>query len=119
MELTIKGVIRRINQPQEFASGKRKCEIHIELADQKFEQIVPLEFWGDDVDEAMGLTVGSVIECKCWLGGREWKKDEDTPWRAFVSFKVFDYSTPDPKSVKETVMEKANNNPAKTDDFPF
>ena len=53
MELTIKGVIRRINQPQEFASGKRKCEIHIELAEQKFEQIVPLEFWGDDVDEAI------------------------------------------------------------------
>ena len=76
MELIIEGVIRRINQPQEFASGKRKCEIHIELAEQKFEQIVALEFWGDDVDEAIGLTVGSEIEAKCWLSGREWRKDE-------------------------------------------
>jgi len=119
MELTIKGVIRRINQPQEFASGKRKCEIHIELAEQKFEQIVPLEFWGDDVDEAIGLTVGSEIKAKCWLSGREWRKDETVPFRAFVSFKVFDYKLPEAKSIRETVAEKAKQNPAEANDFPF
>jgi len=118
MELTIKGVIRRINQPQEFASGKRKCEIHIELAEQKFEQIVPLEFWGDDVDEAIGLTVGATIEAKCWLRGNEWIK-EGMPARAFASFAVFDYKLPEAKSIRETVAEKAKQNPAEANDFPF
>ena len=62
MELTIEGVVRRITKPQEFTSGKRKCEIHVELANEKYEQIIPIEFWDDNVDEAIGMTVGATIE---------------------------------------------------------
>lgn len=118
MELTIEGVIRRITEPREFGSGKRICEVHIELANQKFEQIIPLSFWNEDVDEALGLTVGSAIEAKCWLRGNEWIKEGQPP-RAFVSFSVFDYKLPDPKSIRETVIEKSKQAQPEADDMPW
>jgi hypothetical protein len=118
MELTIKGVIRRVTEPREFGSGKRMCEVHIELAEQKFEQIIPLTFWNDDVDEAIGLTVGATIEAKCWLRGNESIKT-GMPARAFASFAVFDYKLPDPKSIRETVIEDSKKNPPQVDDMPW
>lgn len=118
MELKIEGVIRRITKPQEFTSGKRKCEIHVELANEKYEQIIPVEFWDDNVDEAIGLTVGATIAAKCYIRGREWRKDEQTPYRAFMSLNCFDYEINE-KSIREQVIEKASNQQTEASDLPF
>ena len=42
MELIIEGVVRRVNQPQEFASGFRKCEVHVEVPDGEYKDIFPV-----------------------------------------------------------------------------
>ena len=109
MKLTIEGVIRRVTQPVEFGEGKRLCEVHIELADQQYEQIVPLTFWNDDVDEALGLLPGHQIKAECALKGREWQKEGQAP-RAFASFSVLTYELPEPKSIRETVLEESKKN---------
>lgn len=119
MQLIIEGVIARVCKPQEFPSGFRKCEVHITVEDGQYPQTLALEFLKDDVDEALGLTVGAQIKARCNVRGREWKNEETGEFRAFMSLVPWKYELPEPKSVKETVMEKANNNPAKADDFPF
>lgn len=116
MELVIEGVIRRVTQPVEFGEGKRLCEVHIELAEQKFEQIVPLTFWNDDVDEALGLTPGAQIKAQCALKGREWQK-EGQQTRAFASLSVITYELPEPKSIRETVLEKSKQSGIADDDL--
>jgi len=118
MELTIEGVIRRINKPQEFASGFRKCEVHIEVENGKYKDVLPVEFINDMSDEAGTLVIGERVKMRCFLGGREWDGGEKG-WRAFMSLSVFKYEILDPKSIRETVAEKAKQNPAEANDFPF
>jgi hypothetical protein len=127
MELIIEGVIRRICKPFEHSSGFRKCEVHIEVQDGEYSEIIPVEFLKDLTDEALGLTVGAPIKATCNVRGREWEKKVDKlgnplPYPEtviFVSFPVWKYELPEPKSIKEQVMDQANDNPAEADDFPF
>jgi hypothetical protein len=119
MELIIEGVISRICKPQEFASGFRKCEVHVTVQDGQYPQTMALEFIKDDVDEALGLTVGAQIKARCNVRGREWKNETTGEYRAFMSLVPWKYELPEPKSIKEQVMEQANDNPAEADDFPF
>ena len=119
MELIIEGVIARICKPQEFASGFRKCEVHVTVQDGQYPQTLALEFLKDDVDEALGLTVGAEIKARCNVRGREWKNETTGEYRAFMSLVPWKYELPEPKSIKEQVMEQANDNPAEANDFPF
>ena len=50
MQLIIEGVIKRVNAPQEFPSGFRKCEIHIETTGDQYPETLAVEFLKDDVD---------------------------------------------------------------------
>ena len=117
MELIFEGVVRRINQPQEFASGFRKCEVHIEVPDGEYSDILPVEFIKDMADEALGLTPGERLKLRCNVRGREWDGGEKG-WRAFLSLTVWKYELLNP-TIKEQVMQQANAQPAKADDFPF
>ena len=118
MELTIEGVVRRINQPQEFASGFRKCEVHIEVENGKYKDVLPVEFIKDMADEAGTLVIGERVKMRCFLGGREWDGGEKG-WRAFMSLSVFKYEIVGPKSIRETVIEDSKKNPPQVDDMPW
>ena len=117
MELIFEGVVRRINQPQEFASGFRKCEVHIEVPDGEYSDILPVEFIKDMADEALSLTPGERLKLRCNIRGREWDGGEKG-YRAFLSLTVWKYELLNP-TIKEQVMKQANAQPAKADDFPF
>lgn len=119
MELKIEGVIKRILKPQEFDSGFRKCEMHIETTGDKYPQIIPLEFLKDMVDEAVGLEPGQTIKANCNVGGREWRKTEADTWRAFLSLSVWKYEIIE-SSIKEQVQAKAASNTSDgANDMPF
>jgi hypothetical protein len=118
MELTIEGVVRRINQPQEFASGFRKCEVHIEVENGKYTDVLPIEFIKEMADEASTLNIGERVKMRCFLGGREWDGG-DRGWRAFMSLTVFKYELLDPKSIRETVIEKSKQTEPQADDMPW
>lgn len=117
MELTIEGVVRRINKPQEFASGFRKCEVHIEVQDGEYTDVLPVEFLKDMTDEALTLNIGESVRMRCNVRGREWDGGEKG-WRAFLSLSVWKFELIE-KTIKEQVMQKANANPAEATDFPF
>ena len=119
MELIIEGVIKRISKPQEFDSGFRKCEMHIETTGDKYPQILPVEFLKDMVDEAIGLAPGQTIKANCNVNGREWRKTEGDPWRAFLSLSVWKYDIIE-SSIKEQVQAKAAKNTSEgAKDLPF
>jgi hypothetical protein len=117
MELTIEGVVRRINQPQEFASGFRKCEVHIEVKNGEYSDVLPVEFLKDMADEAGTLTIGQQVRMRCNVRGREWDGGEKG-WRAFMSLTVWKYEilteTQEMKDQAATIEKLA-----KDDGFPF
>lgn len=119
MELIIEGVIARVCKPQEFASGFRKCEVHVTVEDGQYPQTLALEFLKDDVDEALGLTVGAQIKARCNVRGREWKNETTGEYRAFMSLVPWKYELPDPKSIRETVIEDSKKNEPQADDMPW
>jgi len=91
MELIIEGVIKRVCKPMEWESGFRKCEVHVEVQDGKFPQILSLEFLKDDVDEAVALPEGKTIKARCNVRGSEWQKDETSPLIVFMSLVPWKY----------------------------
>lgn len=119
MELIIEGVIGRICKPVEFGSGFRKCEVHIVVEDGKYPQTIPLEFIKDDVDEALGLIIGSKIKAHCNVRGREWTNTTTGEVKAFLSLVPYTYEQPDEKSIRETVIEKSKQNKTEPDDMPW
>ena len=119
MELTIEGVIHRICKPIEFDSGFRKCEVHIQVEDGKYPQIVPVEFLKDDVDEVMALTVGSGVKMRCNVRGREWTNDTTGEVKAFLSLVPGKFEVLDPKRLRETVSEKSEQAEPEADDMPW
>ena len=118
MELIIEGVVRRVLQPQEFASGFRKCEVHIEVKNGEYSDVMPVEFLKDMADEAGTLTIGQQVRMRCNVRGREWDGGEKG-WRAFMSLAVWKYEILDPKSIRETVIEDSKKNPPQVDDMPW
>lgn len=119
MELIIEGVIHRICKPIEFDSGFRKCEVHIVVEDGQYPQTIPVEFVKDDVDEALGLTVGAQIKARCNVRGKEWKKESTGEVKAFLSLVLWKYEILEPKSIRETVIEDSKKNPPAADDMPW
>lgn len=91
MELVIEGVIKRVCKPQEFPSGFRKCEVHVEVQDGKYPQLMALEFLKNDVDEALALPEGKTIKARCNVRGREWENKESGEFRAFMSLSPWSY----------------------------
>jgi hypothetical protein len=101
--------------------------VHIEVQDGEYSEIVPVEFLKDLTDEALSLTVGAPIKARCNVRGREWEKKVDKLGNPlphpetviFVSFPVWKYELPDPKSIRETVIEDSKKNEPQTDDMPW
>lgn len=119
MDLTIKGVIKRINAPTTSPSGFRKCEVHIEEIEGEYPNVWKVDFIKDDADEAANLAPGQKVNMKCDLTGREWKNNEGQII-VFTSIKMWKYEVIE-ESIKDQVMAKAANTPATKDDdgLPF
>jgi len=119
MELIIEGVIKRVNAPQEFPSGFRKCEIHIETTGDQYPETLAVEFLKDDVDEAIQLAPGQKVKMRCNVKGREWRREDTDPFKVFMSLSMWKYEVIN-ESIKEQVMAKTAANPvAKDDGMPF
>lgn len=119
MDLTIEGVIKRINAPTTSPSGFRKCEVHIEEIEGEYPNVWKVDFIKDDADEAANLAPGQKVNMKCDLTGREWKNKEGQII-VFTSIKMWKYEVIE-ESIKDQVMAKAANTPATKDDdgLPF
>ena len=119
MELIIEGVIKRVNAPQDWPSGFRKCTIHVETTGDKYSEVIPIDFVKDDVDEAIQLAPGQKIKCNCNVKGKEWRREESDPYTVFLSLSMWKYEVIN-ESIKEQVMAKAAANPVANDDgMPF
>ena len=118
MDLTIEGVIKRINAPTTSPKGFRKCEVHVEETEGDYPNVWKIDFVKDDVDEASNLAPGQRVSMKCDLTGREWKNNEGQII-VFTSIKMWNYDVIE-ESIKEKVIAKAATNPAADDDgLPF
>ena len=116
--MIIEGVIHRICKPIEFDSGFRKCEVHIVVEDGQYPQTIPVEFLKDDVDEALGLTVGAYMKMRCNVRGKEWKNETTGEVKAFLSLVPWKYEEVD-KSIRDRVIEDSKKNPPQVDDMPW
>ena len=93
--------------------------MHVTVQDGQYPQTVALEFLKDDVYEALGLTVGAEIKARCNVRGREWKNETTGEYRAFMSLVPWKYELPDPKSIREKVIEDSKKNEPQADDMPW
>jgi endogenous inhibitor of DNA gyrase (YacG/DUF329 family) len=133
MKIDIEADVVRVLEPQTFASGSSKVEVHLTWMEQNkdgvtFEQVVPVECWGSRVDTALTFNKGDKVKAQCYLGGREWRKDENSKWRAFMSLRCARIelveagdSKPPAKqaSLKDQVLAKAATQNTEADDLPF
>ena len=131
MKIEMTADVVRVLEPQTFQSGSTKVEVHLTWMEQNkdgdtYEQVVPVECWGSRVDTALSLNQGDKVKAECYLGGREWRKDENSKWRAFMSLrcarieKVETAGSDEPKqSLKAQVMAKAAQTHTEADDLPF
>lgn len=68
MKLSLTGTVVDILEPKTFPSGFQVCTVVVQAGSNKY----PIEFKGDDVDEAMALVAEHPITLECWLNSREW-----------------------------------------------
>ena len=129
MNIEITADVVRVTEPVTFASGATKCELHVTWMEtgkdgNVFEQVVPIEFWGDRIDKALTFNQGDKVKAECYLGGREYETDEKGKWRAFMSLRcarIEKVGTSDQpaQSLKQQVMTKAAQTNTEADDLPF
>ena len=129
MKIEITADVVRVTEPFTFESGSRKCELHVTWMEQGkdgsvFEQVVPIEFWGDRIDTALTFNQGDKVKAECYLGGREYETDQKGKWRAFMSLRcarIEKVGTSDhpAQSLKQQVMTKATQTNTQADDLPF
>ena len=93
----------------EWESGFRKCEVHVEVQDGKFPQIMSLEFLKDDVDEAVALPEGKTIKARCNVRGSEWQKDENSPLIVFMSLVPWKYEILEAGAQPAPTQQPASN----------
>lgn len=119
----------RVLEPQVFASGSQKVGVHLTWIEQgkddrTFEQVIEVECWGSRVDTALALNQGDTVKCDLYLSGREWRRDENSPWKAFNSLRVgkLEVVAEAKKSMKDMAIEKSKQNAAQNEaanDLPF
>lgn len=81
-ELT--GKIKRIGEPQTFASGFTKQEVVVEQPGGERGPVpVPLVFKGDDVSLVRTLAIGAEIKVGFAIDGHEWRDPKTDRLRCF------------------------------------
>ena len=132
MKIEITADVVRVLEPQTFASGSTKVEVHLTWMEQNkdgdtYEQVVAVECWGSRVDTALTLNKGDKVKAECYLGGREWRRDENEKWRAFMSLRcariekigTADVNASGEVSLKSQIVTKAKQQNTQADDLPF
>ena len=63
-----------LTREQETKNGKKFSQVVVQTSDKPVEYPSPVavEFWGDKVELATGLTAGSEVEIHVNIRGREW-----------------------------------------------
>jgi single-strand DNA-binding protein len=69
--MTVKGVIKRINQVQTFKSGSYKRSLVINTI-ETYPQVLEVEFWNDGADALDSYLEGMEVQIEFNLNGREW-----------------------------------------------
>lgn len=63
-----------LSREQETKNGKKFWQVVVQTSDKPVEYPSPVavDFWGDKVEMAQGLTAGSEVEIHVNIRGREW-----------------------------------------------
>ena len=132
MKIELTADVVRVLEPQTFASGSQKVAVHLTWMEQgkddkTFEQVIEVECWGSRVDTAMALNQGDTVKVDLYLSGREWRRDESSPWKAFNTLRVGKLETivkaaTGQPSIREQVIQKSKASAITNDqanDLPF
>ena len=117
----------RVKEPQTFASGSQKVEVHLTWMEQSkdgstWEQVVQIECWKSMVETALTLNQGDTVKCELLLKGREWVKPETSEILVFMSLYCMKLEVVEKAakvSLKEKVMAKAIEKNEEANDLPF
>jgi len=76
-----------LSRDQQTKNGKEFYQVVVQTSDkpEKYPSPVAVEFWGDKIDLAKGLTVGSEVDIHVNIRGREWN---DKYYTSIVGWKV-------------------------------
>ena len=127
MKIEITADVVRVLETQQIRD-KNKTEVHLSYMDGDREQILPIECWGMVSDKAVTLAQGDTINAKCYLNGRQWRREDTDPWRAFLGLRcvsidiisrAIDLNEQGQPTLKAQIVEKAKTNNAEADDLPF
>jgi len=131
MKIDFTGDVVRVCPTKTLNNGNELVEVHLSYMDGEYEQVIPVQFWGDKVVEAKALNQGDTIQVLAFMGGREWDPQDGRPVMAFLSLKAYKMRTlaaaeppaqPAPqaqRSIKQQVMAKAAKNNVQTNDLPW
>ena len=118
----VRGVVHLVEETKTYGQkGFRKRLVVLEQASDRFTNYIPIEFTGDDCDNADGLSQGQDVEFTYRLSGRRWQKDPQSEVKFFlnaeaVSYKVLGEGT-DPTAQADP--NDAFAEAAQDDDVPF
>ena len=127
MKIDIQADVVRVAGSRQIGE-KTKTELHLSYMDGDREQIIPIECWGQVSDKAKTLAKGDTVNCKCYLNGRQWRREDSDPWRAFMSLRcvsieivsrAVDLNASGEVSLKSQIVTKAKQQNTEADDLPF
>ena len=127
MKIDIQADVVRVAGSRQIGE-KTKTELHLSYMDGDREQIIPIECWGQMSDKAKALAKGDSVLCKCYLNGRQWRREDGDPWRAFMSLRcvsidiisrAVDLDAKSEVSLKSQIVTKAKQQNTQADDLPF
>lgn len=131
MKIDISGDVVRVCPPKTLNNGTQLVEVHLSYMDGEYEQVIPVQFWGDKIADAQALNKGDTIQVLAFMGGREWDPQDGRPVMVFMSLRAYKMRTlaaaepapqPAPQaqpSIKQQVMAKAAKNNVQTNDLPW
>lgn len=122
MNITVKGIIKRIEETQVVSDKFQKRTAVITVPDGEYSQDVGIEFTQDKVGKLDQYKEGEKVSVECNLKGRDWTNPKDGIVRNFVSLQGWkiDYADEHAEAIEGAELQKrihSDNDPQ--DDLPF
>ena len=119
MNNQVTGFVKEI-QETKVVSEKFSVQNVIVETDDKYPQLLPLQFANDQIQLVDKLNVGDLVQFNINISGREWKNPKTDQVNYFVSLNCWSFdinenesSNEKPNSTEESILESGK------DDLPF
>jgi hypothetical protein len=91
-EAKVRGIVNVVEETKTYGQkGFQKRLVVLEQNDERFTNLIPLEFLRDNCAAADDLNVGDDVEVSYKLSGRKWQRDPSSEVKYFLSAEAISF----------------------------